>query len=132
METTILSRLQSCKVVAGFSVHDVSDAVPLVQALLAGGIDTVELTLRTPAALAAVRPPVGQHVTLRWLPQIDNPSHPLPRHDTRHVGFIESKDLLGSCFYPWMLFMIAGTSFAMILAGTPNRGNRSLLDHQGK
>lgn len=32
-----------------------SDAVPLAEALLAGGIDTVEITLRTPAALGGVR-----------------------------------------------------------------------------
>src|SRR3954469_21901041 len=31
------------------------DAVPMARALLAGGIRTVEITLRTPAALAAIR-----------------------------------------------------------------------------
>jgi 2-dehydro-3-deoxyphosphogluconate aldolase/(4S)-4-hydroxy-2-oxoglutarate aldolase len=32
-----------------------ADAVPMARALLAGGIRTVEITLRTPAALAAIR-----------------------------------------------------------------------------
>lgn len=32
-----------------------NDAVPLARALLAGGVHTMELTLRTPAALAAIR-----------------------------------------------------------------------------
>ncbi|MEZ0491406.1 bifunctional 4-hydroxy-2-oxoglutarate aldolase/2-dehydro-3-deoxy-phosphogluconate aldolase [Kineococcus sp. TBRC 1896] len=36
-------------------VEDVTTAVPLARALLAGGVGVVELTLRTPAALDAVR-----------------------------------------------------------------------------
>jgi 2-dehydro-3-deoxyphosphogluconate aldolase/(4S)-4-hydroxy-2-oxoglutarate aldolase len=35
-------------------VDDVSDAAPLAEALLAGGIKVIELTLRTPAALDAI------------------------------------------------------------------------------
>ncbi|NKQ52925.1 bifunctional 4-hydroxy-2-oxoglutarate aldolase/2-dehydro-3-deoxy-phosphogluconate aldolase [Amycolatopsis sp. K13G38] len=35
-------------------VDDVADAVPVARALLAGGIRVIELTLRTPAALAAI------------------------------------------------------------------------------
>lgn len=37
------------------TLHDVRHAVPLARALLAGGIRTVEVTLRTPAALESVR-----------------------------------------------------------------------------
>ena len=36
-------------------LDDARDAVPMARALLAGGIKTVEITLRTPAALAAIR-----------------------------------------------------------------------------
>lgn len=35
-------------------VDDAADAVPLAKALLAGGVEVIELTLRTPAALAAI------------------------------------------------------------------------------
>ncbi|GAA4455696.1 bifunctional 4-hydroxy-2-oxoglutarate aldolase/2-dehydro-3-deoxy-phosphogluconate aldolase [Novipirellula rosea] len=53
--TEILQRLKETRVVAGFSVEKAEHAVPLAQALLAGGIDAIELTLRTPAGLAAVK-----------------------------------------------------------------------------
>lgn len=36
-------------------VHDVSTAAPLAQALVAGGLPTLEVTLRTPAALEVIR-----------------------------------------------------------------------------
>jgi len=36
-------------------LDDAAGAVPMARALLAGGIRTVEITLRTPAALAAIR-----------------------------------------------------------------------------
>lgn len=52
---SILQRLESSGVVAGFSVNQVEDAVPLARALLAGGIDAIELTLRTPEAMDAVK-----------------------------------------------------------------------------
>ncbi|MBT7960009.1 MAG: bifunctional 4-hydroxy-2-oxoglutarate aldolase/2-dehydro-3-deoxy-phosphogluconate aldolase [Akkermansiaceae bacterium] len=51
----ILNRLADCKVVAGFSVDHIDDAVPLANALLAGGIDVIELTLRTEAGIDATR-----------------------------------------------------------------------------
>jgi 2-dehydro-3-deoxyphosphogluconate aldolase/(4S)-4-hydroxy-2-oxoglutarate aldolase len=50
----ILQRLEAGGVVAGFSVENVAHAVPLSRALLAGGIDAIELTLRTPVALEAL------------------------------------------------------------------------------
>lgn len=53
--TEIIDRLRKSGVVAGFSVDHVKHAVPLAKALLAGGIDSIELTLRTPAGLAAVK-----------------------------------------------------------------------------
>ncbi|MEV7241508.1 bifunctional 4-hydroxy-2-oxoglutarate aldolase/2-dehydro-3-deoxy-phosphogluconate aldolase [Streptomyces sp. NPDC093248] len=40
-------------------VSDVSDAVPLARALVAGGLPAIEVTLRTPAALDAIRAIAG-------------------------------------------------------------------------
>lgn len=51
----LLNRLEKSRVVAGFSVDDAADAVPIAEALLAGGIDAIELTLRTDAGIEAVR-----------------------------------------------------------------------------
>jgi 2-dehydro-3-deoxyphosphogluconate aldolase/(4S)-4-hydroxy-2-oxoglutarate aldolase len=51
----VLSKLKQSAVVAGFSVNKVQHAVPLAKALLAGGIDAIELTLRTPAGMDSVR-----------------------------------------------------------------------------
>jgi 2-dehydro-3-deoxyphosphogluconate aldolase/(4S)-4-hydroxy-2-oxoglutarate aldolase len=51
----ILQRLEAGGVVAGFSVDQVAQAVPLTRALLAGGIDAIELTLRTPAGIEALK-----------------------------------------------------------------------------
>ncbi|MEX0321780.1 MAG: bifunctional 4-hydroxy-2-oxoglutarate aldolase/2-dehydro-3-deoxy-phosphogluconate aldolase [Puniceicoccaceae bacterium] len=50
----LLSRLEKSRVVAGFSVEAPEDAVPLAEALLQGGIDVIELTLRTKAGIEAV------------------------------------------------------------------------------
>ncbi|UQA95799.1 bifunctional 4-hydroxy-2-oxoglutarate aldolase/2-dehydro-3-deoxy-phosphogluconate aldolase [Streptomyces halobius] len=36
-------------------LHDAADAVPLARALVAGGLPAIEVTLRTPAALDAIR-----------------------------------------------------------------------------
>ncbi len=43
------------KLVAVVEIADANHAVPLCEALLAGGVTAVEITLRTPAALDAVR-----------------------------------------------------------------------------
>ncbi len=50
----LVERLSKCGVVAVLVVDDVQDAVPLAQALFDGGIDAMELTLRTPAAIDAL------------------------------------------------------------------------------
>jgi 2-dehydro-3-deoxyphosphogluconate aldolase/(4S)-4-hydroxy-2-oxoglutarate aldolase len=51
----ILGRIESCGVVAVLVIDEVKHAVPLARALMAGGVDVMELTLRTPAALGALR-----------------------------------------------------------------------------
>ncbi|RFU86135.1 bifunctional 4-hydroxy-2-oxoglutarate aldolase/2-dehydro-3-deoxy-phosphogluconate aldolase [Streptomyces triticagri] len=49
------SVLELAPVVPVVVVADASDAVPLARALVAGGLPAIEVTLRTPAALDAIR-----------------------------------------------------------------------------
>jgi len=51
----MLERIAQCGIVAVLVVDDAAAALPLAEALLSGGVEAIELTLRTPAALAAVR-----------------------------------------------------------------------------
>lgn len=51
----LLQRLQKSGIVAGFSVERAEQAVPLCRALLAGGIDVIEIMLRSAAGLDGVR-----------------------------------------------------------------------------
>ncbi|MGJ8639564.1 MAG: bifunctional 4-hydroxy-2-oxoglutarate aldolase/2-dehydro-3-deoxy-phosphogluconate aldolase [Opitutaceae bacterium] len=51
----ILERMASAKVVAGFALNHAEHAVPVARALLTGGIEVIELTLRTPAAMDSIR-----------------------------------------------------------------------------
>ena len=53
--TDLQSTLHRAGVIAVLILDDADDAVPLAQALLDGGIQAMELTLRTPAALEALR-----------------------------------------------------------------------------
>jgi len=52
---TLRSHLQRSGVVAVLVIDDAADAVPAARALLAGGVDCMELTLRTPAAMDALQ-----------------------------------------------------------------------------
>jgi len=49
-----LERIERCGVVAVLVVDEAAHAVPLAKALLDGGIDAMELTLRTPVAFEAL------------------------------------------------------------------------------
>ena len=51
----LCGRIERCGVIAVLVVDDAKHSVPLARALVAGGIDVMELTLRTPAALEALR-----------------------------------------------------------------------------
>ncbi len=53
--TGVLNRLAVARIVPVIVLDDAADAGPLADALLAGGIDCAEITLRTPAGLAAVQ-----------------------------------------------------------------------------
>ena len=49
------SVLDLAPVVPVVVIEDAADAVPLARALVAGGLPAIEVTLRTPAALDAIR-----------------------------------------------------------------------------
>lgn len=51
----IFKRIQQCGVIAVLVIEDARHAVPLARALIEGGVQAMELTLRTPAALEALR-----------------------------------------------------------------------------
>jgi len=51
----LLEKIRRCGVVAVLVIDDPRDAVPLARALLAGGINVMELTLRTPRAVEALQ-----------------------------------------------------------------------------
>ncbi|MGW2744734.1 bifunctional 4-hydroxy-2-oxoglutarate aldolase/2-dehydro-3-deoxy-phosphogluconate aldolase [Streptomyces sp. NPDC001450] len=54
------SVLDLAPVVPVVVVEDAADAVPLARALVAGGLPAIEVTLRTPAALDAIRAVAGE------------------------------------------------------------------------
>jgi len=51
----MLHRIERSGVIAVLILEDPADAVPLAQALIAGGVDAMELTLRTDAAIDALQ-----------------------------------------------------------------------------
>lgn len=53
--TTVLEQVGAIGIVPVIVIEQASAAVPLAQALLAGGIDCIEITMRTAAALDAMR-----------------------------------------------------------------------------
>lgn len=52
--TALINILRRAPVVPVIVVHQLEDAVPLAEALVAGGLDVLEVTLRTPVGLAAI------------------------------------------------------------------------------
>ncbi|MFJ8464818.1 bifunctional 4-hydroxy-2-oxoglutarate aldolase/2-dehydro-3-deoxy-phosphogluconate aldolase [Streptomyces swartbergensis] len=54
------SVLDLAPVVPVLAIEDAGDAVPLARALVAGGLSAIEVTLRTPAAVEAIREIAGQ------------------------------------------------------------------------
>ena len=54
-DPTLAATVEKAGIVAVLVIDDANDAVPLARALLDGGVNVMELTLRTPAALDALR-----------------------------------------------------------------------------
>lgn len=55
MTPDLIQKIDDAGIMAVLIVDEVKHAIPLANALLAGGVDTIELTLRTPAALDVAR-----------------------------------------------------------------------------
>ena len=51
----VLDRCSKCGIVPVVVIHDEKDAVPTAEALLAGGVDVMEITMRTSAGLESIR-----------------------------------------------------------------------------
>ena len=60
MRSSDPTRLIVNPVIPVITIENARDAVPLARALLAGGLRVVEITLRTPAALDAIRAVAGE------------------------------------------------------------------------
>jgi 2-dehydro-3-deoxyphosphogluconate aldolase/(4S)-4-hydroxy-2-oxoglutarate aldolase len=54
MDDKLCNKMYQSGVIAVLVIDDVDDAIPLARALLEGGVDIMELTLRTPAAVDAL------------------------------------------------------------------------------
>lgn len=54
-DSEIKKTIEERKIIAVLTIDDAADAVPLANALRAGGVSAIELTLRTPAALEAIK-----------------------------------------------------------------------------
>jgi 2-dehydro-3-deoxyphosphogluconate aldolase/(4S)-4-hydroxy-2-oxoglutarate aldolase len=55
MTPEIIQKIDDAGVIAVLVIDDVKHAVPTAKALLTGGVDTIELTLRTPAAIECIQ-----------------------------------------------------------------------------
>jgi 2-dehydro-3-deoxyphosphogluconate aldolase/(4S)-4-hydroxy-2-oxoglutarate aldolase len=60
-DSVLAEKVSASRVIAVLVVDEVPHAVPLARALLEGGVDVMELTLRTPAAIDALKQ-IRQHV----------------------------------------------------------------------
>ena len=54
MKPSLLQRIESKRILPVATVERLEDALPLAEAVLAGGLDLIEITLRTEAALPAI------------------------------------------------------------------------------
>ena len=55
LDSELGKKIAASKIIAVLVIDEVADAVPTAQALLRGGVNMMELTLRTPAALEGLR-----------------------------------------------------------------------------
>jgi 2-dehydro-3-deoxyphosphogluconate aldolase/(4S)-4-hydroxy-2-oxoglutarate aldolase len=81
---TLAKRIEHAGVVAVLVVDNADDAVPLANALLAGGIGAMELTLRTPAALDALRRVIAEVPAM--LPGIGTILTPAQANEVHQAG----------------------------------------------
>lgn len=55
MSPDIIRKIDDCGIIAVLVIDELKHAVPVAQALLKGGVNAIELTLRTPVAMDAAR-----------------------------------------------------------------------------
>ncbi|MEO1011797.1 MAG: bifunctional 4-hydroxy-2-oxoglutarate aldolase/2-dehydro-3-deoxy-phosphogluconate aldolase [Bacteroidota bacterium] len=55
MSPDLIQKIDDAGIIAVLIIDELSHAVPLARALMAGGVDTIELTLRTPVAIEAAK-----------------------------------------------------------------------------
>ncbi len=55
LNENIAAKIDNSKIIAVLEIADPKDALPTIDALLAGGVDTIELALRTEGALEAIK-----------------------------------------------------------------------------
>lgn len=55
MTAELINKIDDAGIIAVLVIDEVKHAVPVAKALLAGGVDTIELTLRTPAAIESAK-----------------------------------------------------------------------------
>jgi 2-dehydro-3-deoxyphosphogluconate aldolase/(4S)-4-hydroxy-2-oxoglutarate aldolase len=55
MAPELIKKIDDAGIIAVLIIDEVKHAVPLAKALLAGGVDAIELTLRTPAAIESAK-----------------------------------------------------------------------------
>ncbi|MBD1261626.1 bifunctional 4-hydroxy-2-oxoglutarate aldolase/2-dehydro-3-deoxy-phosphogluconate aldolase [Maribacter polysiphoniae] len=55
MSPGLIQKIDNAGIIAVLIIDEVKHAVPVARALLAGGVDAIELTLRTPAAIDAAK-----------------------------------------------------------------------------
>ncbi len=55
MTSELIKKIDDAGIIAVLIIDDVKHAVPVARALLAGGVDVIELTLRTPAAMESAK-----------------------------------------------------------------------------
>lgn len=60
----LISRIEASGIIAVLVIDRIQDAAPVADALAAGGIDVIELALRTPESLAALREIKTRHPAL--------------------------------------------------------------------
>jgi 2-dehydro-3-deoxyphosphogluconate aldolase / (4S)-4-hydroxy-2-oxoglutarate aldolase len=104
-----IARLAACGVVPVVVIDEAEIAVPLAEALLAGGIDVIEITLRRPAAMAALEvvakkvpgilPVAGTVVTAAQAAEVQNAG----ARAVVSPGFTESVDeAMKKTGLPWL------------------------------
>ena len=65
---TALELMQDAPVIPVIVLNDLAHAVPMAQALVAGGIRVLEVTLRTPQGLTSIEAIARGDTASKWLP----------------------------------------------------------------